>query len=53
MIIYVPKDFGLPLKLLKKGIEFYHDEVEVYPIWLCPAKAMDVGKSSSMNHFDW
>jgi hypothetical protein len=37
------QDFGLPLKKLKKGIEFYHEAVEVYPIWLCPAKAMDVG----------
>jgi len=31
--------------MLKKGIEYYHEEVEVYPIWLCPAKAMDVGKN--------
>ena len=36
---FVLQDFGLPLRHLMKGIEFYHDEVEVYPIWLCPAKA--------------
>ena len=40
---FVLQDFGLPLRHLKKGIEFYHDEVDVYPIWLCPAKAMDTG----------
>ena len=37
------QDFGLPIRLLKKSLEFYHDEVEIYPIWLCPAKAMDTG----------
>lgn len=41
---FVLQDFGLPLRHLKKGIEFYHDEVDVYPIWLCPAKAMDTGQ---------
>jgi len=35
--------------MLKKGIEYYHEEVEVYPIWLCPAKAMDVGKNFRKN----
>ena len=35
---FVLQDFGLPLRHLKEGIEFYHDEVDVYPIWLCPAK---------------
>ena len=44
ILIILFQDFGLPLKMLKKGIEYYHEEVEVYPIWLCPAKAMDVGK---------
>ena len=42
--VFLFQDFGLPLKKLKKGIEYYHEEVEVYPIWLCPAKAMDVGE---------
>ena len=40
---FVLQDFGLPLRHLKRGIEFYHEAVEVYPIWLCPAKAMDTG----------
>ena len=40
---FVLQDFGLPLRHLKKGIEFYHDEIDVYPVWLCPAKAMDSG----------
>ncbi len=40
---FVLQDFGLPLKKLKAGIEFFHDEVDIYPLWLCPAKAMDTG----------
>lgn len=40
---FVLQDFGLPLRHLKKGIEFYHEQVEVYPVWLCPAKAFDTG----------
>ena len=39
----VVQDFGFPLGHLKKAIEFFHEQVEVYPIWLCPAKAMDTG----------
>jgi len=45
---FVLQDFGLPLRHLKKGIEFYHDEVDVYPIWLCPAKAMDTGPVNAL-----
>ena len=26
----------------------YHDEVEVYPIWLCPAKAFDTGPVNAL-----
>ena len=39
----VVQDFGFPLGYLNKAIEFFHEQVEVYPIWLCPAKAMDTG----------
>ena len=45
---FVCQDFGLPLGLLKDGLEFYHETVEVYPIWLCPAKAMDTGPIKSI-----
>ena len=37
------QDFGVPIRHLKKSLEFFHEEVEIYPIWLCPAKAMDTG----------
>ena len=37
----------IPLHLTK-GIEMYHDEVEVYPIWLCPAKAFDTGPVNAL-----
>jgi delta24-sterol reductase len=40
---FVLQDFGLPLRHLTKAIEFFHQIVNVYPIWLCPAKAMDTG----------
>ena len=39
----VVQDFALPIRHLKKGIEFYHQECQVYPVWLCPAKCMDTG----------
>jgi len=39
----VIQDFGVPIRHLKKSLEFFHEEVEIYPIWLCPAKAMDTG----------
>lgn len=45
---FVLQDFGLPLRHLKKGIEFYHDQVNVYPLWLCPAKAMDTGPVNAL-----
>lgn len=43
------KDFGIPSKYLKEAIEFYHDTVQIYPLWLCPAKALDTGA----NKFPW
>ena len=39
----VLQDFGFPLRHFKKAIEFSHDEIDLYPIWLCPGKAMDTG----------
>jgi len=44
----VVQDFGFPLGYLKKAIEFFHEQVEVYPIWLCPAKAMDTGPVNAL-----
>lgn len=45
---FVLQDFGLPLRHLEKGIEYYHQQCEVYPIWLCPAKAMDTGPVNAL-----
>ena len=40
---FVTQDFGIPSRFLKKAVEFYHDQVEIYPLWLCPAVALDTG----------
>jgi len=28
----------VPIKSLGKALKAFHDEVEIYPIWLCPFK---------------
>ncbi|XP_062532467.1 delta(24)-sterol reductase isoform X2 [Bombyx mori] len=35
---HVIQDMLIPIELLEKAIAFFHDEFEVYPIWLCPFK---------------
>lgn len=41
---FVLQDFGIPLRHLKSAVEFFHEEVEIYPLWLCPANgALDNG----------
>ena len=44
---FVVQDFGIPSKYLKESVEFFDDTVGIYPLWLCPARALDTGENSS------
>ncbi|XP_046985624.1 delta(24)-sterol reductase-like [Schistocerca americana] len=35
---HIIQDMLVPMQELKKSIEVFHKEVEVYPLWLCPFK---------------
>ena len=48
---FVVQDFGIPSKYLKKSIEFFDDTVEIYPLWLCPARALDTGQGSHFRFY--
>ena len=32
------QDMLVPISQLKGSLECFHEEVEIYPIWLCPFK---------------
>merc|ERR1712226_790423 len=49
---FVVQDFGIPLKYLKEAITFYHDVCEIYPLLLCPAKALETGPVNSLKDDD-
>lgn len=34
----VVQDVLIPLRLLREGVEMFHEEFECYPLWLCPHK---------------
>ncbi|KAK9871159.1 hypothetical protein WA026_011440 [Henosepilachna vigintioctopunctata] len=35
---HIIQDMLIPLKYLKKSIDFFHKETRVYPLWICPFK---------------
>ncbi|XP_035716516.1 delta(24)-sterol reductase [Folsomia candida] len=37
----VLQDFIVPIDKMKMALQFFHDQVEVYPVWLCPVKAIN------------
>ncbi|XP_021965625.2 delta(24)-sterol reductase-like [Folsomia candida] len=37
----VLQDFIVPIEKMKMALQFFHDQVEVYPVWLCPVKAIN------------
>ena len=49
---FVVQDFGIPSKYLKKAVEYYHEEVEIYPLWLCPALALETGPVQTLKDDD-
>ena len=40
---FVCQDIIYKLDILKDALKFIDNETKIYPIWLCPAKAMDTG----------
>ncbi|XP_035700412.1 delta(24)-sterol reductase-like isoform X2 [Folsomia candida] len=37
----VVQDLIVPIGKTKKALQYFHDTVEVYPVWLCPAKGFN------------
>ncbi|KAH9634746.1 hypothetical protein HF086_017529 [Spodoptera exigua] len=38
---HVIQDMLVPVEHLEKAINVFHDEIEVYPIWLCPFRVFN------------
>ncbi|TRY79718.1 hypothetical protein TCAL_01985 [Tigriopus californicus] len=49
---FVVQDFGIPAKYFKTAIDFFDDIVGIYPLWLCPARALDTGPIHSLKDED-
>ena len=49
---FVVQDFGIPMKYLETAIEFFDDEVGIYPLWLCPGRCLDTGPIQAMKDDD-
>jgi len=39
---HVVQDMVVPFSCLKKSLEFFHKQTELYPLWLCPARLENV-----------
>ncbi|XP_035700954.1 diminuto-like protein [Folsomia candida] len=37
----VLQDFIVPIGKAKMALEFFHKQVEIYPVWLCPSKSFN------------
>ncbi|XP_021966010.2 delta(24)-sterol reductase [Folsomia candida] len=37
----VVQDLVVPIDKTKMALQYFHDTVEVYPVWLCPAKSLN------------
>ena len=35
---HIIQDMLVPISDGERSMEFFHDQVEVYPVWLCPFK---------------
>mmetsp|Transcript_26746 Transcript_26746/g.44183 ORF Transcript_26746/g.44183 Transcript_26746/m.44183 type:complete len:546 (-) Transcript_26746:114-1751(-) len=45
---HVIQDMLIPMGALKDAINTFHDEIEVYPLWLCPMALLPSGDSGFM-----
>ncbi|XP_021966080.2 delta(24)-sterol reductase [Folsomia candida] len=39
--IVVVQDFIVPIEITEKALTFFNDQVEIYPVWLCPSKSFN------------
>ncbi|KNE65263.1 hypothetical protein AMAG_10907 [Allomyces macrogynus ATCC 38327] len=42
---HVAQDLLVPISTLKESLDLFHDELEVYPLWLCPMRMLSPPKN--------